>query len=99
VKDENGDLLAHSHNILNEWKNYFSQIQNIHRVSDVGPTEIHTAEPLVSDPSPCEVEITIARLKMYKSPGSDKILAEMIQAGGETLWSEIHKLINSIWNK
>jgi hypothetical protein len=38
-------------------------------------------------------------LKSYKSPGIDQILAELIQAGGETLWSEIHKLINSIWNK
>jgi hypothetical protein len=26
VKDENGDLLADSHNILNRWKNYFSQL-------------------------------------------------------------------------
>jgi hypothetical protein len=26
VKDENGDLLAESHNILNKWKNYFSQL-------------------------------------------------------------------------
>jgi hypothetical protein len=23
VKDENGELLADSHNILNRWKNYF----------------------------------------------------------------------------
>jgi hypothetical protein len=35
----------------------------------------------------------------YKSPGSDQILAELIQAGGEMLLSEIHKLINSVWNK
>jgi hypothetical protein len=35
----------------------------------------------------------------YKSPGSDKIPAELIQAGGEILRSKIHKLINSIWNK
>jgi hypothetical protein len=45
-----------------------------------------------------EVEIDIAKLKMYKSPDSDQILAELIQAGGETV-SVIHKLINSIWNK
>jgi hypothetical protein len=32
VKDENGDLLADSHNILNRWKNYFSQLLKIHRV-------------------------------------------------------------------
>jgi hypothetical protein len=24
VKDQNGDLLADSHNVLNAWKNYFS---------------------------------------------------------------------------
>jgi hypothetical protein len=36
-------------------------------------------------------------LERYKSPGSDQIPAELIQAG-ETLQSEIHKLINSVWN-
>jgi sorting nexin-29 len=38
-------------------------------------------------------------LKKYKSPGSDQIPAELIQAGGEILLSAIHKLINSVWNK
>jgi hypothetical protein len=38
-------------------------------------------------------------LKKYKSPGSGQIPAELIQTGGETLWSEIYKLVNSIWNK
>jgi hypothetical protein len=38
-------------------------------------------------------------LKKFKSPGSDKIPTERIQAGSETLLSVIHKLINSIWNK
>jgi hypothetical protein len=38
-------------------------------------------------------------LENYKSPGSDHILAELIQARGETLWSEIHKLVNVIWSK
>jgi hypothetical protein len=45
------------------------------------------------------VEIAIAKLKKFKSPGSDEILAELIQAGGEILLSAIHKLINSVWNK
>jgi hypothetical protein len=31
-KNENGDLLADSHNILNRWKNYYSQLLNVHRV-------------------------------------------------------------------
>jgi hypothetical protein len=32
-------------------------------------------------------------------PGSEQIPAELIQAAGETSWPEIHKTINSIWNK
>jgi hypothetical protein len=71
MKDENGDLLADSHNILNRWKNY-SQLLNVHIVSDVRQIEIHTAELLVPD-SCFEVEVAIAKLKRYKSPGSDQI--------------------------
>ncbi|PNF20312.1 hypothetical protein B7P43_G13698, partial [Cryptotermes secundus] len=63
VKDENGDLLADSHNILNRWKNYFSQLFNVHWVSDVKQIEMHTAELLVPDPSPFQVETAIAKLK------------------------------------
>jgi hypothetical protein len=99
AKEENGDLLADFHSILNRWKNYFCQILNVHGVNDVRQTEIHTAEPLVPEPSSPEVEIAIEKLKMYKSPGIDQIPAELIQAGGNTLRSEIHKLINCVWNK
>jgi hypothetical protein len=41
---------------------------NVHRVSDVRQIEIHTAEMLVPDPSPFEVETAIAKLKMYELP-------------------------------
>jgi hypothetical protein len=43
VKDENGELLADSHNILNMWKNSFSQLLNVHNVSDVKQLEVHAA--------------------------------------------------------
>jgi hypothetical protein len=74
------------------------QLLNMHNVSDVRQIEVHAAEPLVPGPSRLEVEIAIAELKKYKSPGSDEISAELFQAGGEMLLSEIHKLINSVWN-
>jgi hypothetical protein len=35
VKDENGDLLADSYSSLNMWKVYFSQLLNVHNISDV----------------------------------------------------------------
>jgi hypothetical protein len=61
VKDENGgDLLEDSHNILNRRRNYFSQLLNVHYISDVRQIEVPTAEPLVPGPSRLEVDIAIA---------------------------------------
>jgi hypothetical protein len=38
-------------------------------------------------------------MQKYKSPGTDKIPTELIQARGETLLPVISKLTYSIWNK
>jgi hypothetical protein len=73
-------------------------VLNVHRVHDVRQMDIHTAEPLVPEPSLVEVEISIGKLKNYKFPGTDQI-PSMIKAGGETLYSEIHRLICHIWKK
>jgi hypothetical protein len=52
LKNEN-DLLGDSHNILNRWKNYLSQLLNVHSVNNVTQLEIHT----LPDPNSFEVEI------------------------------------------
>jgi hypothetical protein len=98
VKDERGDLLVDHHKILNSCKNYFCQLLNIHWVGGVMQTEMRTAKPFVPEPSASEAEFAIGKLKRYKSPGTDQIPVELIQAGGESLHSEIHKL-KLIWNK
>jgi hypothetical protein len=56
-------------------------------------------KPFVPEPSASEVEVAVVKLKRYRSPGVDQIPAELIEAGGETLRSEIHELIKLIWNK
>ena len=99
VKDEKGDLVADFRSIMARWRNYFSQLLNIHGASDVRQAEIHTAEPLVPEPSYWEVKEAIKKLKSHKSPGIDQIPAELIRAGGGKLRCAIHKLISSIWNK
>jgi len=99
VKDEKGDLVADSHGIVARWRNYFSQLFNMHGVKDAGQAEIHTAEPLVPEPSASEVELAIDKLKSHKSPGIDQIPAELCKARGRTIRHEIHKLIIYIWNK
>jgi hypothetical protein len=67
----------------------------IHEVIDVRQAEIHTAEPLVSEPSALEVELAIEKLKSHKSTGTDQIPAKLIKA----ILSAIHKLIIAICNK
>jgi hypothetical protein len=99
VKDERGDLLADPHKILNMWKNYFCELLNVHGAGGVRQTEMHTAKPFVPEPSASEAEVAIGKLKRYKSPGVYQIPAALIHAGGETLHSEIHKIIKLIWNK
>jgi hypothetical protein len=98
MEDENGYLLADSHNILNRWKNYFSQLLNVHNVSDVRQIVVHMAEPLVPGPSRLEVETAIAKLKKYKSPGSDQIPAELIQGGGWNITVCDPQLFNYVCN-
>jgi hypothetical protein len=51
---------------LNTWKNY----------SDARQIEIHTAEPLVPNLNPFEIEIAIEKFKKYKSLSSDQIPAD-----------------------
>jgi len=53
----------------------------------------------VPEPSACEVETTIEKLKRHKSSGIDQIQTRLIKAGGRAIRSEIHKLHNLIWNK
>jgi hypothetical protein len=99
VNDEKGDLVADCHSILARSRNYFSQLLNVHGDNDVKQTEIHTAEPLVPEPSAFEVQMATEKLKRYKSSGIDQIPAELVEAGGSEICSEIHTLMNSIWKK
>ena len=88
-----------SYSILARWRDYLSQLLNVHGVNDAIQTEIHTAELLVPEPSAFEVDMTIEKLKRYKAPGIHQIPAEVNKAGGRTVHYQIHKLVVSIWNK
>ena len=82
VIEEKGDLVADTHSILGRWRNYFSLLKNIHGANDVSQTELHTAEPLVTEPSTFEVGLAIEKLKSHKSPGIGQIPAKLIEVWG-----------------
>jgi hypothetical protein len=50
AEDENIDLLANTHNILDRGKNFFCQLLNGHGVNDVMQKEMHIAKPLLTEP-------------------------------------------------
>jgi hypothetical protein len=92
-------LVAGFHSILARWRKHFFQLLNKHGVNDVRQTEIHTAEPLVPEPSAFEIELATEKLKRHKSPETGQIPTELVKAGGRAYHSKIYKLINSISNK
>jgi hypothetical protein len=59
VKVENDNVLSDTHNILNRWKHFFSQLLNVNGINDERQTEIHTAEPLVPEPSFCRLRLLL----------------------------------------
>jgi hypothetical protein len=79
MKDEKGDSVTVSHSILARWRNHFSQLLNVYGFRQ---TEIHTAEPLVFEPSFFEVMVAAEKLRRHNSPGINQIAAELIKAGG-----------------
>jgi hypothetical protein len=85
VNDEKCDLGADSYSIMVRWRNYFSQILNVHGVSDVMQGEIHTADLLVPEPSTLEFELAIEKLKSHKSPSIDQMRAELTKLGGRII--------------
>jgi hypothetical protein len=64
VKNEKGDWVVDSHSILARWRKYFSQLLNVRGITNVRQTEIHTAEPLLPEPSASEFELAIEKQKV-----------------------------------
>jgi hypothetical protein len=81
---------------LAKWSNHFSQLLNIYGVRQ---TEIHTAEPIVPEPSAFEFEMAFEKLKGHKSPGTDHIPVEWLKQWIEQIAFRSINFINSIWNK
>jgi hypothetical protein len=52
-------MFTDCHSSVARWRKHFSPLLSVHVVSDVRQKEIHTAEPIVPEPSAFEVEMAI----------------------------------------
>jgi len=59
AQDEKCDLVTDCHSILVRWRNHLFQLINARGINDVRQTEIHTAVPVVPEPSAFDVEMVI----------------------------------------
>ena len=57
-------MVADCRSVSARWRNDFSDLLNAHGINGVRHTEIHTAEPLVPEPSAFEVELAIEKLNV-----------------------------------
>jgi hypothetical protein len=64
-------------------------------VNDVKQTEKHAAKPVISMLSPAETKVANVKFKRYKLPAIAHVQTVVMQAGNETLYSEIHVLIRT----
>jgi len=62
------NLFADCHSILARFDYLFSQLLNIHGVSDAIQTDIHTAEPLVPETCVSELVLVIGKIKVTNHP-------------------------------
>jgi hypothetical protein len=57
---------------------------------------MHTAEPLLLEPSCIEVEIPFRKQETNQPPSTNQLPVELMKAAGNTLRSDINELINSV---
>ena len=59
-------MVADFHSTLVRWRNHICRLLNIHEDNIAKQAELHTAEPLVPEPSAFEVQFAIEKLKSHK---------------------------------
>ncbi|CAF5055729.1 unnamed protein product, partial [Rotaria magnacalcarata] len=103
IRNQDGTMQQSKEGVKQRWTQYCSGLYKDEGGGDEMVKELEGISPSYKeDPQDIlysEVEEAIRTLKSNKSPGSDGITAEMIQAGGEQLTHEIHSLCNKAWHK
>jgi hypothetical protein len=103
LRNQEGTMLKSKDEIKQRWTQYCSGPYQDQGGGEGMVKELEEITPPNNDDSHdilfSEVQNAIHTLKRNKSPGSDGITAEMLQAGGEQLARHMHKLWNKAWDE
>ncbi|CAF2091543.1 unnamed protein product [Rotaria magnacalcarata] len=103
IRNQEGTVLKTNDDIKRRWTQYCSSLYKdpgggdgmVKELEDIGPPGNEDPQDILYS----EVQAAINSLKRNKSSGSDGVTAEMLQAGGEPLSRQIHKLCNKAWHE
>ena len=98
VQNCSGKCLREERQILNQWKEYCSELDNYKANGD--QSVLNCTQTDTEDDHPIlrrEVEAAVKSLKKGKSAGVDNIPAELVQAGGEDVITTLTMICNKIW--
>lgn len=97
-RDELGNLIGDQTKVLNRWKTFFQELLNSHTLERGQTIEPEGVEDgLTHEPTRQDVARAIKMMNNNRTPGEDKIPAEIFKYGGPVLTDEIYKLISKIW--
>jgi len=100
-KDDNGTLKTDTQEVLNRWKQYFTDLMKTDKkfADQTQEENFKENEIEIEQRTYKEVSDKVIKLKENKAPGTDNIPAELIKYGGYILKHRMYKLILLIWNK
>ncbi|XP_037928756.1 uncharacterized protein LOC119663164 [Teleopsis dalmanni] len=90
-KNKNSELISDRKDVLNIWKNHFSDLLNSNEVEAPSDT-VWTVENMLEEPILEDTKRAIEKLKSFKSCGEDSINVELIKYAREELHKQIHEL-------
>lgn len=99
IDDNKGTLITRPENIVEKFRMHFEKLLNrdsTTKTSEQDDIIHHTAEPEVLTLSLEDIQYATQNLKNKKSPGDDKIAAELLKLGGQNLTQKLHQLIQQI---
>ena len=96
IKTEDGLVLCDGKEVKDRWNQYCSNLDH----EDLTTTLIRLTDS-EDEPPPLleEVGKAIKELKNDKSPGIDKVIAELIKNVGQSVEYFFYKLCTKIWNE